>query len=188
MFRLYFSIFWNGHRSYKENHKPHESPLSMTFPLIFLALLSLFSGLIPFSDYISSDSRPFLTHIDSTVATLSILVALLGIGIAFLLYFNSSPAPARIARSMGIFYKAALHKFYLDEIWSWFTKTLIFQWICEPVKWFDRHIIDGSMNGLAGTTQKTASFIRHLQSGQIQFYAWIFAAGSILIAALVLYL
>ncbi|MDR1527744.1 MAG: NADH-quinone oxidoreductase subunit L [Dysgonamonadaceae bacterium] len=188
MFRLYFCIFWNGKRNYDAHHKPHESPMTMALPLVFLAVLSVFSGLIPFADFVSSDSVAFHTHIDPLVATLSIAVAVVGIGIAFFLYFKDSKAPARIARSMGALYTATLHKFYLDELWMWITKTLIFQWICEPIKWFDRHIVDGSMNGLAWTTQKAAASIRGLQSGQVQFYAWIFIAGSLVIAVLVLFL
>jgi NADH-quinone oxidoreductase subunit L len=188
MFRLYFSIFWNGKREYNEHHKPHESPAAMTVPLIVLAVFSVFTGIIPFADFISSDNIPFATHIDWTVASMSILVAGVGIGVAAVLYFKDSKKPAEIAQSMGVFYKAALHKFYLDEVWMWFTKTVIFQFICEPIKWFDRHIIDGSMNGLAWSTQKISGSIKGLQSGQVQFYAWVFVFGSILIAALVLFL
>jgi NADH-quinone oxidoreductase subunit L len=44
------------------------------------------------------------------------------------------------------------------------------------------------MNGLAWTTQKASLAIRGLQSGQVQFYAWFFVGGSILIAGLVLFL
>jgi NADH-quinone oxidoreductase subunit L len=156
--------------------------------LIILAVFSVFSGWIPFADFISSDNMPFHTHIDWTVAGMSIAVAVIGIGIAFALYFKDSKQPAKIAQSLGIFYKAALHKFYLDEIWMWVTKTVIFQYICEPIKWFDRHIIDGSMDGLAWITQKSSTSIKGLQSGQVQFYAWVFIAGSIVIAALVLFL
>jgi len=188
MFRLYFRIFWNGKREYDEHHKPQESPRSMTVPLIILAVFSVFTGLIPFSNFISSDNMPFAMHIDWLVASLSIIVAVIGIGVAFLLYFNDSKTPAKIAQSLGVFYKAALHKFYIDEVWEWFTKTLIFRWICEPIKWFDRHIVDGAMNGLAWITQKSSASIKGLQSGQIQFYTWVFVAGSVLIAALVLFL
>ena len=200
MFRLYFMIFQNtpkwdsveaeshlhgvegGH-----HHKPHESPKVMTLPLAILAVFSVFTGLIPFSDFISADLVPFHTHIDLTVASLSVLVALAGIGIAAMLYFKDSKKPAEIAQSMGVIYKAALHKFYLDELWIWFTTTVVFRCICEPIKWFDRHIVDGCMNGLAWTTQKTSDSIKGLQSGQIQFYAWVFVFGSLLIAALVLF-
>ena len=48
MFRLYFSVFWGKETKYEHEHIPHEAPLSMTFPLIFLALASMFAGFIPF--------------------------------------------------------------------------------------------------------------------------------------------
>lgn len=188
MFRLYFRIFWNGNKEYDSHHKPHESPMSMAIPLIFLAALSLGTGFIPFSEFISADGQGFHMHINMTVATLSVAVALVGIGIATVLYMKASEKPAQIAKSLGGIYKATLNKFYIDEIWAWFTKTLIFKWICDPIAWFDRHIIDGTMNGIAWTTQKVSSSIKGLQSGQVQFYAWFFIAGSIVIAALVLFL
>jgi NADH-quinone oxidoreductase subunit L len=188
MFRLYFCIFWNGKREYSEHQKPQESPWSMTLPLIILAVFSAFAGFIPFADFISSDNIPFRMHIDPLVAALSIGIAVTGIGAAFVLYFKDSKKPAEMAQSLGVFYKAALHKFYLDEVWMWITQTVVFRYICEPVKWFDRHIVDGSMNGLAWLTQKSSASVKGLQSGQVQFYAWVFVAGSILIAALVLFL
>ena len=188
MFRLYFCIFWNGKREYNTHHKPYESPLIMTLPLMILAVFSIFTGLIPFSEFISSDSMPFHMHIDWTVASLSVVVAIIGIGVAAALYFKESKKPAEIAQSMGVMYKVALNKFYLDEVWMWFTRTVIFRYICEPIKWFDSNVVDGCMNSLAWTTQKTSSAIKGLQSGQVQFYAFIFIFGSLLIAALVLFL
>jgi NADH-quinone oxidoreductase subunit L len=153
---------------------------------MILAVFSVFSGFAPFSNFISSDFMPFHTHLDWTVASLSILVAVVGIGVAWMFYFKDSRKPAEIAQSMGVMYKAALHKFYLDELWIWLSTTVVFRYICEPIKWFDRHIVDGSMNGIAWTTQKASSAVRGLQSGQVQFYAWIFVFGSLLIAALTL--
>jgi len=208
MFRLYFRIFWNttpkspkgdfasanhtdAHSPFQGgggHHQPHESPWIMTLPLAILAIFSVFSGLIPFSNFISSDFMPFNMHIDWMVASLSILAAVAGIGIAGAFYFKESRKPAELAQSMGIVYKAALHKFYLDELWIWLSTTVVFRFICEPIKWFDRRIVDGTMNGLAWTTQKVSSSIRGLQSGQVQFYAWVFIFGSLLIAALVLFL
>jgi len=189
MFRLYFCIFWNKpHHVAEGHHKPHESPWTMALPLIILGVFSIFSGLIPFADFVSSDNQPFHTHIDWTVASMSILVAVIGIGTAFVLYFKESRQPAVLAQKMGVLYRGALHKFYLDEVWMWVTQTVVFRYICKPIAWFDRHIIDGTMDGIAWTTQKASTSIRGLQSGQVQFYAWVFVAGTILIAALVLYL
>ena len=188
MWRLYYCIFWNGHKEYSEHHKPHESPWTMAVPLIILAVFSVFSGLIPFAGFISSDNVPFHTHIDWLVASLSIGIGVTGIAVATVLYLKKSNMPAAIAQSLGGLYKAALHKFYLDEVWMWVTQTVIFQYICMPIAWFDRHIIDAAMNGLAWTTQKSADSVKGLQSGQVQFYAWVFVAGSVLIAVLVLFL
>ncbi|MDR0428036.1 MAG: NADH-quinone oxidoreductase subunit L [Dysgonamonadaceae bacterium] len=188
MFRLYFRIFWNGNKEYKEGHKPHESPLSMAVPLIILAVFSIFSGFVPFSELINADGIGFHMHINITVASLSVGVAIIGIAVATLLYLKDSEKPAQMAKSMSGLYKATLNKFYMDEIWMWFTKTVVFKGICIPVAWFDRHIVDGTMNGIAWSTQKISVSIKDLQSGQIRFYSWVFVLGSIVIAILVLFL
>ncbi|MDR0732953.1 MAG: NADH-quinone oxidoreductase subunit L [Dysgonamonadaceae bacterium] len=187
MWRLYYCIFWNGRKAYDEHHKPHESPRTMLVPLIVLAVFSVFSGFIPFADFISSDNTPFHTHIDWQVASLSIGAGVAGIAIATVLYLKKSKLPTQIARLLGGLYRATLHKFYIDEIWMWLTQTIIFKRICMPIAWFDRHVIDATMNGLAWTTQRSADSVKGLQSGQVQFYAWVFVAGSILIAALALF-
>jgi NADH-quinone oxidoreductase subunit L len=188
MFRLYFRIFWNGNKQYDEHHKPHESPISITVPLIILAVFSIFSGLIPFSEFISADGRGFEMHINWTVAILSIAVAVIGITVAWTLYVKESGKSAQIAKSLGGFYTAVCNKFYIDEVWMWFTQTVIFKYICIPIAWFDHHIVDGAMNGIAWVIQKVSASIKGLQSGQVQFYAWVFVVGVLTIAALVLFL
>jgi len=62
MFRLYFSVFHGKERQY--HHTPHEAPATMTIPLVFLAVASVFSGLIPFSSLVTSDGVPFESHIE----------------------------------------------------------------------------------------------------------------------------
>jgi NADH-quinone oxidoreductase subunit L len=189
MFRLYFNIFWGKEKAYDSHHKPHESPALMTVPLIILAIYSIFTGFIHFPEFISSDSTPFAAHIEwMHVAIPSIVVALTGIVIAFVLYFKGSEKPVQIAKSLGGFYTATVHKFYLDEVWMFITQSVIFKLICKPIAWFDRHIIDGAMNGLAWTTQKTSASVKGLQSGQVQLYVWVYVIGSLLIAALALFL
>jgi proton-translocating NADH-quinone oxidoreductase, chain L len=187
MFRLYFNIFWGKAKEYHEGHKPHESPLTMSVPLIILAFLSLTTGWIKFSDYVSSDNKPFDMHIDWVVASSSIIVAVLGIAVAVILYMRGSDIPAKMAKSMGSLYTATVKKFYIDEIWMFITKSVIFQWICRPIAWFDRHIVDGFMDSLAWSTQKVSSETKGLQSGYIQSYVWIFIVGVLVIAALVMF-
>ncbi len=187
MFRLYFSIFWGKEKSYDEHHQPHESPWLMTLPLIILAVFSIFSGFIHFSEFITSDHLPLHAHIEwGSVAIPSILVALIGIVAAAALYMRGSEMPAKITKTLGGFYTATLHKFYLDEVWMFITKNIIFKYISMPIAWFDRNVIDGAMNGLAWTTQKVSIAIKGFQSGQVQFYAWIFVMGVLIITILTL--
>ena len=184
MFRLYFGIFFNGKRDYE--HKPHESGLPMAIPLMILAVFSVFTGLIPFSEFISSDNKPFEMHIDMVVASLSVVAAIVGIVVAYTMYFKDSNKPAAVAARLKWLYTASLNKFYLDEVWMFITKKVIFNCVSRPIAWFDRHVIDGTMDNIANVTQKASHRVRGLQSGQMQRYVAFLVAGTILIAILVL--
>ena len=184
MFRLYFGIFFNGKRDYE--HKPHESGLPMAIPLMILAVFSVFTGLIPVSEFISSDNKPFEMHIDMVVASLSVVAAIVGIVVAYTMYFKDSNKPAAVAARLKGLYTASLNKFYLDEVWMFITKKVIFNCVSRPIAWFDRHVIDGTMDNIANVTQKASHRVRGLQSGQMQRYVAFLVAGTILIAILVL--
>lgn len=184
MFRLYFGIFFNGKRDYE--HKPHESGLPMAIPLMILAVFSVFTGLIPFSEFISSDNKPFEMHIDMVVASLSVVAAIVGIVVAYTMYFKDSDKPAAVAARLKGLYTASLNKFYLDEVWMFITKKVIFNCVSRPIAWFDRHVIDGTMDNIANVTQKASHRVRGLQSGQMQRYVAFLVAGTIVITILVL--
>jgi NADH-quinone oxidoreductase subunit L len=186
MFRLYFNIFWGEETHYHKT--PHEAPATMTIPLIVLAAGAAFSGFIPFSELVTSDGKPFETHIEWIVALPSILIALAGILVAFILYSKKSPLPDRLAATFKYTYKWSYNKFYIDEIYLFVTKKIIFRYISEPVAWFDRHIVDGTMNAIAAVTQAVSFRIRGFQSGQIQKYAFVFVSGAVLIALIFIYL
>jgi len=185
MFRLYFGIFWNKTPQY--HHTPHESPLTMTVPLVFLAIGSAFSGLIPFSRFVSSDLRPFETEMHLNIALPSIIIALTGITAAFILYRKESPAVARIIAAMGYLYKMVYNKFYVDELYLFVTKRILFNLVSRPVAWFDRHIVDGTMNGIAWLISVSSEKIKRIQSGQLQHYALAFVSGVVILALIVLY-
>jgi len=188
MFRLYFCIFWGKSKSYDSHHLPHESPAIMSYPLMFLAALTCITGFVPFSSFISADGTPFATHIDGTVAFAGIAVALAGIFTATKLYMKGDDIPARLAASLGGVYRMTRNKFYLDEVWMFITRNVIFKYISTPVAWFDRHIVDGTMDGVGWTTKKIASTVRIIQSGKVQFYAWVFVIGTILVAIWALFI
>ena len=186
MFRLYYNIFW-GKEAVRE-HTPHEAPFSMTIPLMFLAVVTLCAGFIPFGKFVSSNGAGYIIHLDWKVALVSVLIACIAIGLARRLYCKGTSAiPGRLATDFGWFYRAATHRFYLDEVYLFITKRIIFAGVSRGIAWFDRHIIDGTMNLMAYVTQQVAFSIRTFQSGQVQQYAFVFLLGT-LIMVLVLVL
>lgn len=186
MFRLYFSIFWGRETHY--HHTPHEAPATMTVPLIILAIGAVLTGFIPFNELVTSDGKSFETHIELIVAIPSVMIGLLGIGAAFVMYKKESALPDKLALTFRHIYKWAFNKFYIDEVYLFVTKKVIFRYISEPVAWFDRHIVDATMNAIANVTQTVSFRIRDIQSGQLQKYAFVFITGAIMLAILFIYL
>jgi NADH-quinone oxidoreductase subunit L len=185
MFRLYFSVFWGKDRHY--HHTPHESPLTMSIPLMFLAVASVFAGFLPFHHLVTSDKMGFDTEMHMAVAAPSVLIGLFGIAMAWILYKKESTIPARLAQRWGILYTATYNKFYFDEIYLFVTKKIIFNYISRPIAWFDRHIIDGFMVGIGTVTEKASYKIKGMQSGQLQHYAFMFVAGTLALALSMIY-
>lgn len=171
MFRLYFNIFWN-----KQAHHTHHSEGSwvIRLPLILLAAGTVLTGFIPFSDFVTVDRKPFATVFHAGFAVLPVLVGLSAIAMAYLLYQKQNERPERISRSLGGFYQAALQKFYVDEVYLFITKKIVFNLVGRPAAWFDRHIVDEFMNLVAAITQKISEMIKGLQSGKVQLYAMYF--------------
>ena len=193
MFRLYFSIFWNNsHHSYRDGHREithySEGSMSMKLPLIILALGTLLVGFIPFSNFISSDGKGFASEMHLTFSIAPVLIAVLGILIAYALYMKQSDRPQKLAVSLGGLYKAAYRKFYIDEIYLFITKNVIFNLVGRPAAWIDRNIVDGTMNGIAWTTGKIAVMIKGVQSGRVQSYALYFFGGIVVLVIVFLYL
>lgn len=184
MFRLYFRIFWNQTPAY--HHAPHESPVVMTVPLMFLAIASVVAGFVPFHDLVTSDSKPFETAFHWSIAAPSIAIAVIGILTAAWLYARPSLRPDAISKSLSGVYTAAYNKFYIDEIYLFITKSIIFQFVSRPVAWFDRHIVDGTMNFIGNSTVAGSAAIKRMQSGHVQLYIWYFASGVLLLALLIL--
>jgi len=185
MSRLYFSIFWGKKQHY--DHTPHEAPFTMTIPLMFLGLASVTVGFIHFSKFISSDLVPYESGFHWNIAIPSILIAVAGIGLAAIMYLKETSIPDRIAASLKGVYTVVYNKFYVDEVYLFVTKKIIFNLISRPVAWFDRHIVDGAVNLVGNTTARVSDMIKGFQSGQIQKYGLIFVSGVLLLAFLFMY-
>jgi NADH-quinone oxidoreductase subunit L len=186
MFRIYFGIFWGKEKTYE--HKPHESPLSMTFPLMVLALLSIVGGFIPFSELITPDRIGFEAHLNYLLAAIAIGVGIIGIILAWIFYKKENSLSDKYATAFGPLYKWAYDKFYFDEIYLFVTKKIIFNGISRPFAWFDRNVVDATMNLIGNSTVKTSKSIKGLQSGKFQDYAFSFVMGAVVIAIVFIYL
>lgn len=186
MFRIYFGIFWGKETVYK--HVPHESPLSMTIPLTILAFLSVVVGFIPFSQYVTADKAGFVAHLNYPLAAVAVAVGATGILLAWVFYKKQNDLSDRFASAFGVFYKWTSHKFYFDELYLFITRKLIFKRISAPIAYFDKKIVDGTMEGIGTKTMVISKKIMGAQSGKVQDYAFGFIGGVVLLAVVFIYL
>lgn len=188
MFRLYYNIFWGKeNKELHSHHKPHESPFAMTFPLVFLAVVTCVAGFIPFGKFVSSNGHVYSIHLNITVAITSVIVALVAIGLATWMYARpAQPVAETLGKKFAGLHKAAYNRFYIDEIYQFITHKIIFRCISMPIAWFDRHVIDGFFNFLAWGTQAVSHNIRAFQSGRIQQYALVFLCGALALILILL--
>lgn len=193
MFRLYYLIFWG--KSYYEadpdhRRRPQEVPFVMWGPLVFLAIISVFAGLIPFGHFVSATGESYDIHIDWSVATTSIVAAVIGISLATWMYAGKEwPVADKLERTFPKFHKAALNRFYIDDAWQYFTHKIVFRCFSRPIAWFDRHVVDNTFNFLAWGANEAAESIRPWQSGDVRGYATWFISGAVaLLLALLLLL
>ena len=191
MFRLFFVAFVGNPRSEKAKHA-HESPAVMSFPLIALAVLAVAGGFIGVVNVYNSQFKPeaeSLSIIQQIVEPIHAPVGLacglgavvVGFLAAFSLYKNAAtdPLPAKL----GPLATAMKNRFYFDEIYE---ATFIrahdaIAWVAAFV---DRWILEGVViGGVRGGTDIFGRGLRLLQSGNLQWYAFMFVTG----VAVVLY-
>lgn len=185
MFRLYFGIFWGTeNKQLHAEHTPHEAPLTMTFPLMFLAVVTCVAGFIPFGHFVSADGKAYDIHLDWNVAGTSIVIAVGAIALATYIYMGErQPVAEAAAEKLQKLHRWAYKRFYMDEVYQYITHRIIFAHISKPIAWFDRHVVDGFFNFLASGSHALSFRIRGLQSGAVQKYAYVFFVGILLLLA-----
>lgn len=177
IWRLIFLTFFGEEK--KENH-PHESPASMTFPLIVLAVFAAVSGLIGtpwanvWGEWIHFGGAH---HAEPSILlmVLSVVLAAAGIGLAFILYYQDQDKKRakEFAQRYSALYKLSYNKYYIDEAYAWFNKTVVDAG-ARVIYLFDIYVVDGIVNGLAGLTRGSGGGLRLLQTGKMQTYALVF--------------
>ncbi len=175
MSRLFFVAFMGKE---KPENQPHESPWVMTLPLVILAFFSIVGGWVAlpekgFSFFVRYGEWVH-AGIDWTIAIVSIIAGVLGIGLAYIIYEKRViKAENVVARFPGV-YKLLKNKYYIDEIYLWFIHKVMDGIVAKVLYWFDLYIVDGIVNGLAAITRGSGRVLRRTTTGQIQTYALVF--------------
>jgi NADH-quinone oxidoreductase subunit L len=213
MFRLLFMTFAGDYRgtqvdSHGHAHsahgdhghgEPHESPAVMLVPLIILAFLSVVGGLVGIHNGFEHFLDPVFGQEVAKSATegsggtelllmgVSVLFAVTGLVLAYVLYVSKPYLPQKIAVSLGAFYDAVLNKYYVDEIYAKvFVKPLVDG--STRILWqgVDRKVIDDTVNNAADGARHVSDEVRHMQSGNVRSYAgWIASGAAVLIAYMI---
>jgi len=171
VFRAIFLAFFG---EYRGDAHPHESPPSMTLPLVALAALSIGGGLISVPRWLEP-MFPAPEHHSPALVVISVAAGLTGIALAFLFYVVRPGLADAAARHLGWLYRTVLNKYYVDEIYN----ATVVEPVVEgsrTVMWetVDVEIIDASVNGVAARARGVGQILRKLQSGYIRSYAaWV---------------
>ena len=194
---------------YRGHAHPHESPPSMTGPLVALAGATLtvgFLGAAPtgavFFDWVFVE-HPEEIELIPWIALLSIAAALLGVITGYLVY-RRQPDPDPTLE-LGPLSTVLVNKYYLDDVYMrfivfpirdgasaavyWFNQNVLdgvvngtavlTRGVSQVVSWFDRTVIDGAVNGAGHTASGVSSVLRFIQSGNVQWYAVALFVGVI---------
>jgi NADH-quinone oxidoreductase subunit L len=209
MFRLIFLTFFGPSRMDPEVEKHvHESPYSMTVPLMLLAVLSLAGGwigipealgghnhfeawLAPVFGHAADGAAHGGAHHSATLEYLlmagSVGVALCGIGLAYYLYRVRPEMPKEIAGRVPGLYDVVFHKYYVDEIYDAVIVRRIVNgsiWLWEA---FDATFIDGIVNGVAGLVRGAGDRVRHMQTGVVGNYALSLLLGAVILVGFLIW-
>jgi NADH-quinone oxidoreductase subunit L len=214
-FMTFFGEYWgavagehghDAHASAGHGHgghghgEPHESPMVMVLPLAILAVLSFVGGWVGIGGRFEHFLAPVLSSGEVVEAAesashsteqllmgISVLAAVLGLGLAWFLYYKRRDLPQKIADGLGGIYGAVANKYYVDEIYAaLFVKPLIEG--STDVLWHgvDQGVIDAAVNDSASGARHVSDAARHMQSGNLRSYAgWVAAGGAVVIAYMI---
>ena len=199
MFRLYYGIFWGTeNKELHAHHVPHEAPLTMTVPLIVLCVITVGVGVYTtlagflgwggsFGSFVTANGCDYTIHFDVQVAATSTIIAILSIALATYIYKGErQPIADRLYKAMPRLHRAAYKRFYMDEVYQFVTHKIIFNLVSKPIAWFDRRVIDGTMNFMAWGTQEVGQTIRPWQSGDVRQYIVWFLTGCVALSLILL--
>jgi len=207
MFRLVFLTFFGASRMEPQVEKHvHESPFSMTVPLMLLAVLSVIGGWVGIPEVLGGHNHfeawlaPVFGHgaagvheaahhpvaLELGLMAGSVAVALCGIGLAYYLYRVRTEKPKEIAETVPTLYDVVYNKYYVDEIYDIFIVRKIVDGSVWLWRAFDAAFIDGIVNGIAAAVRGAGDGVRRLQTGVVGNYAFSLLLGAVLIVGYIL--
>ncbi|MBC6697536.1 NADH-quinone oxidoreductase subunit L [Hymenobacter sp. BT190] len=208
MFRLLFLTFFGEFRGTEEQkHHLHESPASMTLPLVVLAVLAAVGGFMnaPFflgeeNAYLANYLAPLFTyskqlnpaafgvHADHATELmligLSVGAGVLGIAVAYVQYVSRGVRPVADGESRGFLENLVYHKYYIDELYNaLFVRPIM--WLSRGLfRYVENGIIDPIVNGFGRLTMGGGQLLRYVQTGSVETYLILMVVGIVLVMAL----
>ncbi|GAW94179.1 NADH-quinone oxidoreductase subunit L [Calderihabitans maritimus] len=181
IFRVYFHAFRGDVPEHMKKHHIHESPPTMTIPMLILAVFAIVVGLVgtPWHNYFAAFISPEEHHeagVNSLALTLmvvSTLVAISAIFLAWLIYGRRRVTEEPMARSLPWLFKFLSNKWYIENFYYGVIVRYGAVGLAYFLAWFDRAVIDGLVNGVARFVDVIGMGLRRLQTGYFQFYAVI---------------
>ena len=177
-----------------EHYHPHESPSTMTIPMIVLAVGSVFAGFaLTQGELLASWLAPSLGELQeleggalphAVVPFLVVVISAVGVGIAYLTV-GRHPTPVQRPEPVSLPVRAARRDLYANAI----NETLIARpgtWLTRALVYFDNRGVDGAVNGAAALLGGSSGRLRRLQTGFVRSYALSMLGGSVLVVAALL--
>ncbi len=212
MFRLIFLTFYGKERmDAKTKSHIHESPRTMTTPLIALAVLALFGGFVGMphifgvTNYFEEWLSPVMSGPAHKVAqdamasgghsatmewllmAASVVLVLFSIWMAYYFYRKNTKASTSLAEKLSGVRSTLENKYYVDEFYGAVVVRPLINLSLFLWKFVDTILIDGTLNGLAKLWRDVSDALRHTQSGQMRGYATGFAVGVVLLIAWIVF-
>ncbi|MDP3878840.1 MAG: NADH-quinone oxidoreductase subunit L [Dehalococcoidales bacterium] len=199
MFRAVFMTFGGEYRggSPEAHGHPHESPPVMVMPMVVLAGLAVISGFWNVTGAFGAFMGHGETHgvieglfgvfTHSPIPLVSLLVALLGILLAYLMYSAKSLSAETTGNIFKPLYTLFYRKYWFDELYeNIIVRIVLLKGLFNALQQVDTYGVDGIVNGVASGAVAGGRAIRRVQTGQLQFYGLFIGIG-ILAIILVLY-
>ncbi|QSV71791.1 MAG: NAD(P)H-quinone oxidoreductase subunit 5 [Aphanizomenon flos-aquae KM1D3_PB] len=177
-----------SHSHDSHSHEPHESPWTMSLPLVVLAIPSMLIGLVgtPYANYfeqfifppsetlaeVMEKAAEFDPHEFYIMAGSSVAVSVIGITLAVLMYLARKIDPSAIAKNIQPLYDLSLNKWYFDDIYHRIF-VLGLRRVARQVMEVDFRVVDGAVNLTGFFTLVSGEGLKYLENGRVQFYALI---------------